>query len=84
MGGYPVIQAMQHLTLQIEGMSCGHCVARVEKALSRLEGVHVGRVGIGSAEIDYDPARTPFTRIRQAIDDAGYTARPVEAAERLA
>jgi copper chaperone len=75
---------MEHLTLQIEGMSCGHCVARVEKSLSKLDGVHVGRVDIGSAEIDYDPARTPFERIRQAIDDAGYTVRPVEAAERLA
>jgi copper chaperone len=75
---------MRHLTLQIEGMSCGHCVARVEKALSKLEGVHASRVSLGSAEIDYDPERTPFERIRQAIDDAGYTARPVEAAERLA
>jgi copper ion binding protein len=75
---------MQHLTLHIEGMSCGHCVARVEKTLSKLDGVHVGRVDVGSAEIDYDPARTPFERIRQAIDDAGYTARPVEATERLA
>ena len=75
---------MQHLTLKIDGMSCGHCVARVEKALSKLEGVHVRRVEVGSAEIDYDPTRTPFARIREAIDDAGYTARPVEAAERLA
>jgi copper chaperone len=75
---------MQHLTLHIEGMSCGHCVARVEKTLSKLDGVHVGRVDVGSAEIDYDPARTPFERIRQAIDDTGYTARPVEATERLA
>ncbi|MBW8875161.1 MAG: heavy-metal-associated domain-containing protein [Acidobacteria bacterium] len=75
---------MQHLTLHIDGMSCGHCVARVEKALSRLDGVHVRRVDVGSAEIDYDPARTPFAQIRQAIDDAGYTARPVESAERVA
>lgn len=75
---------MQHLTLHIEGMSCGHCVARVEKTLSKLDGVHVGRVAVGSAEIDYDPARTPFARIRQALDDAGYTARPMEATERLA
>ncbi|HYX26616.1 MAG TPA: heavy-metal-associated domain-containing protein [Thermoanaerobaculia bacterium] len=75
---------MQPLTLQIDGMSCGHCVARVEKALSRLDGVHVRRVDLGSAEIDYDPARTPFAQIRQAIDDAGYTARPVESAERVA
>jgi copper chaperone len=88
-GGYVVEvtrrrTSMQHLTLQIDGMSCGHCVGRVEKALSKLDGVHVGRVGVGSAEIDYDPIRTPFARIRQAVDDAGYTARPVESAERVA
>jgi copper chaperone CopZ len=75
---------MQHLILKIDGMSCGHCVAAVEKALSRLEGVHVSRVGVGSAEIDYDPNRTPFEQIRQAIDDAGYTASPVERTETLA
>ncbi|HEX3552838.1 MAG TPA: heavy-metal-associated domain-containing protein [Thermoanaerobaculia bacterium] len=75
---------MQHLTLQIEGMSCGHCVARVDKALSRLDGVRVRRVDLGAAEIDHDPARTPFAQIRQAIDDAGYTARAVESAESVA
>jgi copper chaperone CopZ len=75
---------MQHLTLHIEGMSCGHCVARVGKTLSKLDGVHVGRVDVGSAEINYDPARTPFEHIRRALDDAGYTARPVEVSERLA
>jgi copper chaperone CopZ len=75
---------MQPLTLKIDGMTCGHCVARVEKALAKLDGVHVRRVYVGSAEINYDPARTPFARIREAIDDAGYTARPVESGERVA
>ena len=75
---------MQPLTLKIDGMTCGHCVARVEKALAKLDGVHVHRVGLGAAEIVYDPARTPFARIREAVDDAGYTARPVESGERVA
>ncbi|HEV7504608.1 MAG TPA: heavy-metal-associated domain-containing protein [Thermoanaerobaculia bacterium] len=75
---------MQHLTLQIDGMTCGRCVARVEKALSKLDGVFPGRVEVGSAEVDYDPTRTPFERIRQTLDDAGYTARPVQNAERIA
>ena len=75
---------MQHLTLKIDGMSCGHCVARVEKALSRLDGVYARRVEVGSAEIDYDPARTSFARIREVIEDAGYTAHPLERTEALA
>jgi len=74
---------MKPLTLQIDGMSCGHCVARVEKTLTKLEGVAVRRVDVGSAEVVYDPERTPFERIRQALDDAGYQAHAVEAAERL-
>jgi len=75
---------MEHMTLKIDGMSCGHCVARVEKTLKKLDGVNVGRVEIGSAEITYDPSRTPFARIREALDDAGYTAHPAEASQRLA
>jgi copper chaperone CopZ len=75
---------MEHLTLKIDGMSCGHCVARVEKALKKLDGVYVNRVEIGFAGIIYDPAKTPFARIREAIDDAGYTARPIQGAERVA
>ena len=75
---------MNHLTLKIDGMGCGHCVGRVNKALSSLDGVHVRRVDVGSAEIDYDSGRTPFTRIREALNEAGYTASPVEKTESLA
>lgn len=75
---------MQNLTLQIDGMSCGHCVARVEKTLSKLAGVYPGRIQVGSAEILYDPARTPFEGIRLALDEAGYTARAAEPKERVA
>ncbi len=75
---------MEHLTLKIDGMSCGHCVARVEKALTKLDGVHLHRVEIGFADLTYDPAKTSFARIREAIDDAGYTAHPIQGAERVA
>jgi copper ion binding protein len=75
---------MEHLSIKIDGMSCGHCVARVEKALKRLDGVNVIRVDIGAADVTYDPAKTPFARIREAIDDAGYTAHPVQGGERVA
>jgi copper chaperone len=66
---------MEHLSLKIDGMSCGHCVARVEKALKKLDGVAVQRVEVGSAEIAYDSVRTTYPQILAALDDAGYTAR---------
>lgn len=75
---------MEHLNLKIDGMSCGHCVARVEKTLKKLDGVDVNRVDVGSADLLYDPAKSSFAKIREALDDAGYTASPVERAERLA
>jgi copper chaperone CopZ len=78
------VRTMEHMTLKIDGMSCGHCVARVEKTLKKLDGVNVNQVDIGSADLVYDPAKTPFARIREALDDAGYTAHPVEASERTA
>jgi copper chaperone len=75
---------MEHLSFEIEGMSCGHCVARVEKTLSRLEGVQVQKVDVGSADVLYDPDRTPFQKIAQALDDAGYQAKPPAQTSRLA
>lgn len=75
---------MERLSFEIEGMSCGHCVARVEKTLSKLDGVQVLKVDVGSAEIGYDPERTPFHKIAQALDDAGYQAKAPVQEERLA
>lgn len=75
---------MEHLRIKIDGMSCGHCVARVEKTLKKLDGVHVNRVEVGSADLTYDSAKAPFATIREALDDAGYTARPVERGEEVA
>jgi copper chaperone len=67
---------MEQTTIQIDGMSCGHCVSRVQKALSRLEGVHVDQVEIGSARVTYDPAQASLRGIREAVEDAGYEVRP--------
>lgn len=66
---------MEDLTLQIDGMSCGHCVARVQKALSGLDGVEVRNVEVGSAEMSYDPARVSPDRILEAVDGIGFEPR---------
>jgi copper chaperone len=70
---------MEDLTLQIDGMSCGHCVARVQKALSKLDGVAVRNVGIGTAEMSYDPSRISPGQILEAVDAAGYEPRVPDA-----
>jgi copper chaperone CopZ len=64
---------MQHATFEITGMSCGHCVKAVDKALQQTTGVTVEAVAIGTATVAFDPTQTSAAQIAQAIDDAGYS-----------
>lgn len=65
---------MEQRTLNIDGMSCGHCVARVKKALETVAGITVEDVQVGSAKVQAQDAAAVAAAIR-AVDDAGYPAR---------
>lgn len=65
---------MEHVTLTIEGMTCEHCVRAVRGRLEHTPGVKVGTVEVGTATIDFDPAKTNLDDIEMAIADEGYTA----------
>jgi len=67
---------MSKLEIEIEGMSCGHCVAAVSEALKELPGVNIEQVRIGSAEVTYEPAQVSPEQIVLAVEDAGYNAQP--------
>ncbi|PKL88403.1 MAG: hypothetical protein CVV23_10280 [Ignavibacteriae bacterium HGW-Ignavibacteriae-2] len=56
---------------KIEGMSCGHCVMAVNKALQKLE-LKDKQVEIGSAKVDFDETKTGEDQIKKAIEDSGY------------
>jgi len=66
---------MSKLELEIQGMSCGHCVAAVSEALGDLDGVDVEAVRIGSAEVEYRPDLVSPEQILLAVEDAGYSAQ---------
>ena len=66
---------MQSIQLKIEGMSCGHCVAAVEKALDRTPGVVQRSVKVGSATVEIDPARVTPEALMAAIATQGFTAQ---------
>jgi copper chaperone CopZ len=70
---------MEQLTLAIDGMSCGHCVARVKQTLLAAPGVQVGNVSIGSASVAYDASATTPERIAAAVSATGYPARTANA-----
>ena len=65
---------MRSLTLHIQGMSCGHCLNAVNRALAQLPGVEVDAVQIGRADVRYDEASIEPTRIEAAVAEAGYRA----------
>ncbi|MGE5401804.1 MAG: heavy-metal-associated domain-containing protein [Ignavibacteriales bacterium] len=57
--------------LEIEGMSCSHCVMHVKKELSRLD-VNIRDVQIGSADVDYDEDKISRKDLEKAVKEAGY------------
>ena len=65
---------MTPLALTINGMSCGHCVNAVRRALGDTPGVTVESVRIGRADVRYDPALTTPERIAATVTDAGFEA----------
>lgn len=58
-------------TLEIEGMSCVHCVRAVVTGLGGVPGVTGADVTIGKAVIDHGP-NVSEARLREAIELAGY------------
>ena len=60
----------------IEGMSCGHCVMRVEKGVGALPGVKGANVDLGKKEgtFTFDPALVTVDAIKAKINEIGYRA----------
>jgi len=77
--GYTPVTA--EATLDVEGMTCASCVARVERALRRQPGVLAATVNLATqrAQVRYLPAATDADALAQAVIAAGYGARPVDA-----
>lgn len=57
----------------IEGMSCGHCAARIEKALAQLEGVGSVHVNLAGKFAEVETTKDLEDQsVLSAIDSAGY------------
>ncbi len=73
---------MKTMILDIDGMSCEHCVRHVTEALDELNDVHKVAVDLAgnraTVEVDdsFDEAAASA-----AVDDAGYEVTAVRAAE---
>lgn len=64
---------MKTQTIKISGMTCGHCVMNVKKELSKVEGLTVNSVSIGSAEVVVDESKVTDQNLHHAVEEAGYS-----------
>lgn len=67
---------MKHETYHVTGMSCSACSSRVEKAVSKLEGIEKASVNLltNSMQVDYDETILTSQAIIDAVVKAGYGA----------
>jgi len=67
-----------HVALEITGMTCGHCVAAVKKALAAVPGVEAVEVTLSPprAVVSCDPSRTTVEMLLKATAEEGYPSTP--------
>ncbi len=68
---------MANVKLRVTGMTCGHCQAKVEKALKGVTGVYTAIVDLpdGEAEVDFDDDSVTTDQLLAAVAQAGYSAK---------
>jgi len=75
--GYELVvdQTEKQITIPIEGMTCASCSQKIEKTISKLEGVKTANVNLATekATIQYDPTVIRLSQIKAEIIKLGYT-----------
>jgi copper chaperone len=68
---------MANIKLRVTGMTCGHCQAKVEKALRGVRGVYTAIIDLpdGEAEVDFDDDSVTTDQLLAAVAQAGYSAK---------
>lgn len=65
---------MEQIVLQVSGMNCEACEQRIQKAVTRLEGVRSCTADHKSGEVRVfaDASRSPEQALRTCITQAGF------------
>lgn len=63
--------------LNVEGMSCQHCVNSINKAVGELKGVDKVSVDLKGkmVAVEYDPSQVGLDKVKEVIEDQGYVVR---------
>lgn len=65
---------MNTYLLQVEGMSCSHCVRAVQEAVGELKGTFEVKVDLDKKSVSFqmDDQLQNLETVKLAIEDAGY------------
>lgn len=68
---------MAKTTINIDGMTCDHCVGSVTKILENCSGVSEISVSLAenNAQVSYDENKIKVSEMAKAIEDDGYTVK---------
>lgn len=63
-----------NVTLRSNDLSCPSCVAKIESALAKTEGVNEAKVHFNSGRIvlDFDESKVDVERLREIVRGIGY------------
>ncbi len=75
---------MATLRFEIEGLNCGSCAARAQKAMEGVDGVVSAHVNLADHTAVVEAPKGRVAAIAAASTQAGYAARVVERADRVA
>ena len=68
-------RATERIRLDLEGMTCASCAARIERKLNTLDGVEATvNYATDQATVTYDPAAVAVDDLVEAVETAGYHA----------
>ena len=72
---------IKELQLGVRGMTCAACSTRIEKKLSKLEGVSAASVNLATerASVSYDPEQANAQALIDTVEQTGYTPVTAEA-----
>lgn len=65
---------MEKTTLQVQGMSCAHCVNSIEGSVGNLNGVNSVKVHLdnNTVDVEFDSNTVSLEDIKNEIEEQGY------------
>ena len=77
MGLFGSKKERNNTVLEIDGMTCNHCVMRVTKALEGIKSVKEAKVSLADkkADVSFKSAKVDDKVLVDAVEEAGYKAK---------